>query len=132
MTGFKSKWVTVDGGLFSPARVPQIVVAHRLVAYSVYDGPDCAIVVVKDPKDHADMRSRKYEEMEVPQPKPAVIGPCKHRGEEIGRAKCSKCRGNVQVKLYACTLHGKCVIGMAGAKVGSEEVRVCETCPDKS
>lgn len=34
--------------------------------------------------------------------------PCIHRGEQVGETRCPTCSGNVQIKTYACAVHGTC------------------------
>lgn len=136
MTGYKSEWTIVDQG-FAKSRVPQLAVDFRLDSYTVFDGPDCAIVVV-----HRDDKVRKliikagHTEMEVPPPpKPKPIGPCKLQGKEIGRVKCESCNGNAQVKVFDCPIHTVCAPGMSGLvfKLGGNDIDVkcCDLCSDK-
>jgi predicted GH43/DUF377 family glycosyl hydrolase len=33
---------------------------------------------------------------------------CRHFGAEVGREKCPSCAGHVEVKTFACAVHGKC------------------------
>ena len=33
---------------------------------------------------------------------------CANRGEESGESDCATCKGNVRIKLFACTVHGQC------------------------
>jgi len=36
---------------------------------------------------------------------------CEHLGGITGQRPCQGCRGNVQVKLFACSIHGECSLG---------------------
>ena len=140
MTGFKSKWVTVNRE-FMATRVPEIAVALRLKSYSAYDGPGCAIVVPNDPAEEALLREQA-EEMEVPPPKLTLFAKCIHRGLEVGTTPCESCGGNVRVKLFACAVHGICVLAKRGIKAQKAssldgprtevEVPVCEGCQDRA
>lgn len=38
---------------------------------------------------------------------------CPHRQEESRLVSCPSCRGNVQIKVFACSLNGECTIGKA-------------------
>lgn len=44
---------------------------------------------------------------------------CLHRGELVRSERCSTCRGNVLVKVFACAVHGQCQFSgrVAGVKV---------------
>jgi len=44
---------------------------------------------------------------------------CLHRGEVVRSERCSTCRGNVLVKVFACAIHGQCQLSgrVAGVKV---------------
>lgn len=42
---------------------------------------------------------------------------CSHRQEEFRLATCASCRGNVQVKVFKCDLHGECTVGKAIAGI---------------
>ena len=33
---------------------------------------------------------------------------CRHRGLEVRKHECNSCRGNVQLKVYSCNIHGEC------------------------
>ena len=61
--------------------------------------------------------------------RPLLVRPpgtsCVHRGGELRRQECSSCQGRVQVKVFACPLHGECTVEKP---VG---VQVCESCPDR-
>jgi hypothetical protein len=48
---------------------------------------------------------------------------CLHRGEETRRVECPGCRGNVQLKVYACAHLSECVL--AGQVEG---LASCATC----
>jgi len=36
---------------------------------------------------------------------------CVHRGQELRKVRCETCTGNVQVKIFACSVYSECVIG---------------------
>ncbi len=41
-----------------------------------------------------------------------AIPECHHRGEPTGETvACKTCRGNVQMKVFACSKHGRCTLG---------------------
>jgi hypothetical protein len=50
---------------------------------------------------------------------------CLHRGAQVDGVKCTTCKGNVTIKVYACAVHGKCSIA---TDVG---VKVCLECSDR-
>lgn len=52
---------------------------------------------------------------------------CSHRGELIDRVHCKSCRGFVRVKVYACTIHGRCTLGGE-----IESARSCIGCGDRT
>jgi len=57
----------------------------------------------------------------APEPKP-----CAHLGGPTGeRVRCPSCRGHVEVKLQACTMHGRCTTHKR-----VEGVACCQGCPD--
>ena len=56
----------------------------------------------------------------------AWSGPCRHRGEEVGREQCPSCNGHVQIKLFACACHGRCTV----EKPVPSGTRTCQGCPD--
>lgn len=39
-----------------------------------------------------------------------VVKVCQHRSEEFRLEPCTSCRGNVQVKVFKCDLHGECTV----------------------
>jgi hypothetical protein len=51
--------------------------------------------------------------------------PCIHRGAELRKQSCPTCRGTVQIKIYACAIHGECEL--SGRLMG---VRCCAQCDD--
>lgn len=51
--------------------------------------------------------------------------PCVHRGAETRRITCATCRGNVKSKVFACDLHGECVVANRQARDG---LLACESC----
>jgi hypothetical protein len=52
-------------------------------------------------------------------------GRCRHRGEEVRREPCRTCCGVVQLKVFACVVHGECTVGKA-----LPGVACCATCAD--
>jgi hypothetical protein len=51
---------------------------------------------------------------------------CRHRGGVVRSERCSTCRGNVQVKVFACAIHGQCqlsgrVVGVKTCGPGCQE-----------
>lgn len=38
---------------------------------------------------------------------------CRHLGPELRQVACETCRGSVRLKVFACSLHGECVLGRA-------------------
>src|SRR4051794_4345291 len=61
----------------------------------------------------------------VEQPEP--IPPCMHRGAATGETRvCQSCAGRVEVKLFACALHGACSLIRA-----VDDAACCVRCPDR-
>jgi hypothetical protein len=57
---------------------------------------------------------------------PAVRrGNCVHRGADVRTVKCPTCRGEVQIKVFACALHQECTLAKA-----VHEIACCQTCQD--
>lgn len=52
-------------------------------------------------------------------------GPCIHLGNERRRVDCESCSGRVKVKVFACDIHGECVI-----KKHVNGLRSCRGCAD--
>jgi hypothetical protein len=50
---------------------------------------------------------------------------CRNLGAKIRAEKCSTCCGNVQVKVFACSIHGECTLAK---QLG--EIKCCEGCGD--
>ncbi len=51
-------------------------------------------------------------------PPPKKDKPCVHLGEVTGATVvCPSCRGNVQLKLFACEVHSLCTVGKAAPGV---------------
>lgn len=50
-------------------------------------------------------------------------GVCGFKGEQVGQATCRSCCGNVQLKVFACSVHGRCVVGEA-----DDETQNCQCC----
>lgn len=40
----------------------------------------------------------------------ASATPCTHRGDVIDAVQCPTCRGKVTVRVFACTVHGRCTV----------------------
>lgn len=36
---------------------------------------------------------------------------CQHLGDQLRNEPCQTCRGDVQVKVFACGIHGECTLG---------------------
>lgn len=51
--------------------------------------------------------------------------PCHHRGPAVSTRPCDSCRGHVQIKIYACDLHGQCTIATP-----LDGAACCDACPD--
>lgn len=58
---------------------------------------------------------------------PEDASACVHRGAEVGRDDCSSCAGRVAIKVFTCTLHGRCSFINAGL----QNVRACAECGDR-
>jgi hypothetical protein len=43
-----------------------------------------------------------------PRQPPVDYTSCIHRGTELRKQACSSCRGTVNIKIYACAVHGEC------------------------
>jgi len=52
---------------------------------------------------------------------------CLHRGEEVRRVVCKTCSRRVELKVFACAIHGECTL----EKRCDEVKAVCHVCPDK-
>jgi hypothetical protein len=50
---------------------------------------------------------------------------CKHRGDEARRRRCSICRGTVELRVFACSLHRECTLGTQ-----LPGIACCAVCPD--
>lgn len=64
---------------------------------------------------------------DLPEPmgKPAT---CRHLGEEVRRQQCGTCRGVVQLKVFACAVHGECTLGKPAPGVKG----CCEGCRERA
>jgi hypothetical protein len=51
---------------------------------------------------------------------------CQHLGDEVRRVPCQSCRGNVQVKVFGCEMHGECTLQPVPS------MQTCGTCSDYS
>lgn len=57
-----------------------------------------------------------------------VRPPCSHLGDDTGRrVTCPTCKGNVQLKLFTCDVHGNCTRENA-----VQGITCCKNCPDYS
>jgi len=63
----------------------------------------------------------------VRQPQLVAPLPCRHLGESVRKEACRACRGHVQVKVFACALHGECTLGRM-----LQGTACCARCPDYS
>jgi hypothetical protein len=62
-----------------------------------------------------------------PRPTAATTAaPCAHRGEQVSTIGCEQCGKNVQLKVFACAVHGECVVGQT-----REGVKGCAGCADR-
>ncbi len=52
---------------------------------------------------------------------------CVRRGPFLKMVECPSCTGNVQLKVFKCSVHGQCAIG----KVPDPSVKSCSNCPDR-
>lgn len=52
-------------------------------------------------------------------------GNCRHLGDTVRLELCPTCGGKVQIKIFACALHGECSLEAALA-----QIKVCNSCPD--
>lgn len=59
-------------------------------------------------------------------PKVAPL-PCVHLGPEVRRVACESCRGSVQIKVFACAIHGECT---ARRYKSGGNMRACLTCAE--
>ena len=58
----------------------------------------------------------------------AGVAPCRHLGPATGRTvSCPTCSGRVELKTFACAVHGECTAGKAAPGVAC-----CTGCPDHS
>src|SRR5262249_18590206 len=89
-------------------------------------------------RDCAGCELRDHEAAAEPSA-PAPRGPCVHLGEATGeRVVCPSCAGRVEIKLFACRLHGACTMHkdlgapppvMPGVPA-PKGVPCCARCPD--
>lgn len=54
-----------------------------------------------------------------------VVTPCIHRGQQLNLHGCGTCRGHVQIKSYACPLHGEVTLWQP-----IDGLNCCNTCQD--
>lgn len=52
--------------------------------------------------------------------------PCAHLGNETRKVQCQSCGGNVQIRVFQCSVHGEC---SQSKDVG---VKTCQGCQDYS
>lgn len=52
--------------------------------------------------------------------------PCIHKGDQIDSVPCKSCVGNVNVKVFACAVHGRCTV----ARRVHRDTPVCANCRD--
>lgn len=64
----------------------------------------------------------------IPREPSLLDPPCVYRGDEAGKVACKSCRGNVSVKVYHCSKHGKCNLGHTNLDAG----RTCRQCSDRT
>jgi hypothetical protein len=65
----------------------------------------------------------------VPHDPKAVYPPCEYRGDATGTTcECSTCGGGKQMKLFHCSVHGKCTIDR---KCKEGDVPCCRTCKER-
>lgn len=50
---------------------------------------------------------------------------CLHKGIEVAQEGCASCGGNVQIKIFACSVHKTCTLAK---DIGY--VKCCATCSD--
>ncbi len=62
----------------------------------------------------------------MPDP-PNVRGACRRRGGEVRRIGCAACRGRVEIKVLACTLHRECTVATE-----LDGVKCCAGCANHS
>jgi hypothetical protein len=56
-----------------------------------------------------------------------AAAPCRHLGAPTGEAvACPSCRGSVELKLFACAVHGRCTPARPAPAVAC-----CATCADR-
>lgn len=48
---------------------------------------------------------------------------CISRGNQVGSVTCSDCKGKVELKVFECSIHGKCTLGK-----GTASLSCCENC----
>jgi hypothetical protein len=50
---------------------------------------------------------------------------CVHRGAETRRIECKSCKGTVKLKVFACAVHGECMMNRS-----TKGVKQCAGCAD--
>lgn len=92
----------------------------------------CALYVA-DPKVRAAMdrpggvRAQVRAQVRGAPAPPAAPFPCRFRGGPTGdTVSCPTCRGRVELKVFACAVHGTCTPGKAAPGVAC-----CRGCPDR-
>lgn len=54
-------------------------------------------------------------------------GVCLYQAAETRRQACESCGGNMQIKIFACAVHGECTLGQP-----LDGIACCATCADFS
>lgn len=77
-----------------------------------------------DVRSHWDRLAAMKEKPKAPE---AINLVCIHRGEWTGETReCAGCQGAVQIKLFACAVHGACSM-----KTKLEDVACCVGCAER-
>lgn len=106
----------------------------KCVEGSPYDLSQCRVcwLFVHDPDfrqrwggDPATALSAPGQPVPAPPPQDRST-PCLHRCQELRTVRCTSCRGEVHVKVFACNLHRECTIG----RQVRGPVACCATCLD--
>lgn len=117
-----------NGGFFrmSPAL---IAICHRCPHRQQTCAGACPCTIDgRDILDHATTGDCPKGYFENVAEMPPVLEPdlsCTHRGDVVDKVQCQTCGGNVQIKVFACTVHVQCTIAKLDA------YRDCGTCGDR-
>lgn len=57
-----------------------------------------------------------------------TIGQCRHLGAEVRRSLCQTCSGRIELKVFACAVHGECTV----AKRTDDVKGCCAGCQQKA